>query len=280
VVKSGAMSYSAAIESFTRALELDPKLAEAHWGLGLAHMGYAHSKEAREQFEWFLGSAPDDAAPEMRGEAEHFLGVLARERGEIDHALACFALAQQLYPRFADTPYERGLTLEGAGRRDEAVAAFRDAVAIDPNHLPSHFRLARLLRQLGDAEGAAREERIHRVLNLLSDDLTGRTTREPETRAELYGELSQLDPKNGRARLEYARALTEMKRDGEAALALDDLLRDRPPLAEAYVLRGEIALRAHDEKRAKEVMESLATAMPQVTAASLPAALRAVFPQR
>ena len=274
------MSYSLAIESFTRALELDPALVEAHWGLGVAQMGYSHAAEAEREFEAFLAGATDAQPAPMRGEAEHFLGVLARERGDLDGALAHHERAERLHPTFADAPYERGLTLEAAGRDEDAIAAYQRALELDPNHLPSHFRLARLDRKLGREADATREERIHRVLNLLSDDLSGRTVRAPERRLDLWGELAGLDPKNLRARLEYARALIELRRDGEAELALDELLRETPRLPEAYVLRGELALRSGDSKKAAEAMTALAGALPGFSPAGLPPALRAVFPQR
>jgi tetratricopeptide (TPR) repeat protein len=283
VVKGLAMSYSLAIESFTRALQLDPALCEAHWGLGVAHAGYSHAAEAEREFQAFLAAATERQPPEMRGEAEHFLGVFAREGGDVEGALARFERAERLHPRFADAPYERGVTLEKVGRSEEAVTAFRAAIAVDPDHLPSHFRLGRLLRKLGRDQEAEREERIHKLLLLLSDDLSGRTVRAPERRAELYSELAGIDAGNLRARLEYARALAELGRGDEAALALDELLRARPPLprfAEAWVLRGQLALRAQDSRKAAAVMEELARAMPELSPSVLPAELRALWPKR
>jgi len=231
VVNSRSMTFSLAIESFTRALELDPKLAEAHFGIGLARLGYSQKDDARREFELFLAeSSPSETPAATRGEAERYLGVLARERGAVDEALAHFDRAQQLDPASADTPYQRGLALESAGRGADAMDSYRAAIELDPNHLPSHFRLARLLRQAGKLEEAAREERIHTLLNQLTDDLTGRTTRAPEKRVELYGELAGLDPANVHARIEYAQALLELRREAEATLALEELMRAAPQL--------------------------------------------------
>jgi len=280
VVTSKEMSYSHAIESFSRALALDPALVEAHWGMGIAHMGYADADAAGREFRAFLAGATDRHAPEMRGEAEHFLGVLARQQGDLDGALAHFARAQELHPRFSDTPYERGLALEKAGRREEAAAAFAAAIAIDADHLPSHFRLSRLLRELGREEQASRHERIHRILSLLSEDATGRTVRAPERRAELFGELAGLDPANVRARLEYARALVELQRVDEAALVLDELVRAAPRFAPGYVARAELALGMKDERKARETVDALARALPELAVASLPASLHAFLPKR
>ena len=285
-VTGKAMSYSRALESYARALELDPGLVEAHWGLGLAHVGLAHSEDARRELETYLAEGTGRGPPEMHGEAEHFLGVLARERGATDEALAHCERAQALHPRFAETPYERGLTLESAGREDDALVAFRAAIRLDRSHLPSHFRLARLCRKRGLAEEAAKEERIHKLLNLLTDDSSGRTVRAAERRAELWGELATIDPLNFKARLEYARAIAELQREGEAALLVDELVRAAPELPEqpvlvgAYVLRAELALRARDEKTAAEMVAALVRVVPGLTAAHLPPSLRGYFPER
>jgi hypothetical protein len=45
------------------------------------------------------------------------------------------------------------------------VAAYRDAVRIDPNFGDAHFNLARLYEQLGRRAAALRHLRTYRLLN-------------------------------------------------------------------------------------------------------------------
>jgi tetratricopeptide (TPR) repeat protein len=279
VVTTTGMSYSRAIEDFERALALDPQLVQAHWGLGLAHFNLAHNEAAEREFTAYLAAAgPDEPAP-MLAEAHHFLGVLAGSAGAVDQALAQFAAAEKLNPTWADVPFERGRVLETAGRTAEAVASFEAATRLEPNHLPAHFRLSRLLRGLGREADALREEKIHRVLNELTDNMTGRATRDPENRLALYGELAALDPGNRPARLEYARALIELRRTAEAELALDDLLRDAPDLGDAYVARARLALERGQKEKAAELVAALAKRAPAAVA-SLPEPLKSLLPPK
>jgi len=273
------MSYSHALDCLAKALALDPALAEAHWALGLAHYGLVDYESARRELARYLVDAGEAGPRDMRGEAEHLLGVLARTRGEFDVALAHLERAAELHPGTADIPYERGLTLEAAGRADDALAAFEAAVAADRNHVPSRFRLARAYRRAGRDDDAAREERIHRALNGLFDNSTGRDAKDPKRRAELWGEIAGLDPGNRRARLEYARALVELQRDAEAALAVDDLIRGDATFLEAHVLGVELAQKRGDRVNAAARVKALRAARPDATAAMVPPALRPLWEQ-
>ncbi len=277
VIAGTGMSYSRAIEAFGRALALDATVAEAHWGLGLAHYGLTEYEAAARELSAFLATAPDRVAPEMRGEAEHFLGVLARQAGDLDGSLAHLERAAALHPRFADTPYERGLTLEAAGRHDEAVAAFVAATKLEPNHLPSHFRLSRLYRQLGREPEAIREERLHRALNDLFDNKTGRNREDPARRLELWGEIAGLAPENHKARLEFAKALAELGRDAEALLSLDDLVKSAPEFVDGYLLAADLALRGGDRKAAVARLVALRKALPDLPVTVIPPKLQALL---
>jgi hypothetical protein len=65
----------------------------------------------------------------------------------------------------ADEAFERGVALLGAGDVGLATLAYRDALAIDPDHAAARGQLAAALEALGDDAGAARElqELIARV---------------------------------------------------------------------------------------------------------------------
>jgi tetratricopeptide (TPR) repeat protein len=279
VVTASGMSYSRALEFFAHALALDPQLVEAHWGLGLAHYNLAQIEDAQREFTDFLAAASDAEPAPMRAEAHHFLGVIAGSTGDVEKALAEFAAAEQLNPAWADVAFERGKVLETAGRIDEAIASFQAATQREPNHLPAHFRLSLLLRTQGREADAEREKKIHRVLNDLFDNSTGRETKAPEKRLELYGELAGLDPSNHTARLEYARALIELGRATEAELALDDLMRDAPAFGDAYIVRARLALDGGHKERAAQVIAALEKNVPTALA-NLPESLKSLLPPR
>ena len=61
-----------------------------------------------------------------------------------------------LTPSEADLRVERGTVQMGQGRTDEAVATYRETIALAPNHAEAHFRLGSILSETGNiAEGFA-----------------------------------------------------------------------------------------------------------------------------
>ena len=54
---------------------------------------------------------------------------------------------------------ERGLALYGNGDRDGAVAEFRQAIRLRPNHAVTHYNLATDLHVNGDLDGTITENR-------------------------------------------------------------------------------------------------------------------------
>ena len=244
IASSAGKSYSRAIDYFGRALALDPARVQAHWGLGIARYSLSDYDAAERELHAFTAGTTEANPAAMRTEAHHFLGLIAGTAGRDDAALAEFAAAAALNPAWADVPFERGRILEALGRKDEALAAYRDATRLEPNHLPAHFRLARLLRATGRDDEAVREEKIHRVLNTLTDNLTGKDVKTPDQRLALYGELAPLDPTNRSARLEYARASSGSAAPRRELGRLDELMKEAPDYADGCVLRARRWMRA------------------------------------
>ena len=56
----------------------------------------------------------------------------------------------------ARAEFERGRAMAREGKRDAAIAAYRAAIARDPEYAEAHNNLANLLRELGNAEDAAK----------------------------------------------------------------------------------------------------------------------------
>ena len=79
------------------------------------------------------------------GPAHNNLGVLYLEQGKLFEAANEFEWARKLMPGAPDPRMNLALTLEVAGRAEEAIAEYRSALETAPGHVPTMQSLARLL---------------------------------------------------------------------------------------------------------------------------------------
>ncbi len=119
---------SAALQQAAQLLTTDPALAE---------------RQAQE----ILEAAPGDPRALL------VAGMGRRRRGDLEGARSIFEPLARAQPRSAQTHHELGMALAGLGRSDDALAAFRQAVALSPGFVDARFDLAVLLyRQQRPAE--------------------------------------------------------------------------------------------------------------------------------
>jgi tetratricopeptide (TPR) repeat protein len=139
----------AAIERLRRALELDPRRADAARELAVAW----HALGDADQAEYFARLAIElqPGSAEMR----LHLGNVLRGTGRREEALDCCLEAVRLDPAFAQAHNNLGNAYRDLGRAEEAVAAFREAIRIDPGLWEAHYNLALALREAGDRAAAA-----------------------------------------------------------------------------------------------------------------------------
>lgn len=78
------------------------------------------------------------------GPAHNNLGVLYLSQSKLYEAANEFEWARKLMPGHPDPRMNLALTLERAGRIDEALATYDTALEVYPNHLPTIQALARL----------------------------------------------------------------------------------------------------------------------------------------
>ena len=83
-------------------------------------------------------------ADAFHGPAHNNLGVWHLSRGELYEAANEFEWAKKLMPGHPDPRMNLALTLERAGRVDEALATYDSALEVYPNHLPTMQALTRL----------------------------------------------------------------------------------------------------------------------------------------
>ena len=142
----------AAIAEAKRALELYPAATPAWIDLGMNFTAVKRYDEAIAAYQVAIDQGGGDDLFQAAGLAAALGGDLAR-------AEAFFARGAAKRPRDVSVRGDWGLALEKLGRHREALARYRDALAIDPNDPAALNALAYLLAsrpgQTGDGDAVA-----------------------------------------------------------------------------------------------------------------------------
>lgn len=108
-----------------------------------------------------LADDPDKAESLLRraltldlycGPAHNNLGVLLLSRGDLYGASSEFEWARKLMPGHPDPRLNLALTLDRAGRPNDAILACRAALDVAPEHMPSMQKLAELQIRHGQTD--------------------------------------------------------------------------------------------------------------------------------
>jgi tetratricopeptide (TPR) repeat protein len=101
-------------EAYTKAIEINPNLADAYLGLGATY--YAEDN--------------------------------------VDEAITYLKKAVEINPRLMPAHFSLGLLYEFIGREDEAIASYEKTIEIDPNFVEAYFSLAGLYAKKGEKDKA------------------------------------------------------------------------------------------------------------------------------
>jgi tetratricopeptide (TPR) repeat protein len=172
--------YEDAIESYDRALAINPAIHEAHYNRGNALKDLKRFQEALDSFEHALALNPHDhetlnnRGSALLGLQRHAEALSSYERAlelKPDYAeahynranalkdlqryvdaLQSYDRAIALKPDYAEAFNNRGNLLEDMRRFDEALADYDRAEAIDPNYAAAHWNEGLCRLRLGDFE--------------------------------------------------------------------------------------------------------------------------------
>jgi HEAT repeat protein/tetratricopeptide (TPR) repeat protein len=167
-------NYTAAITDFTKAIESDYRSTEVHYlARGATQLDRRDYDAAIADFTETLKLNPYDA------NAYHGRGVAYHLKRNLNAALADYDRALKILPPAARAFAERGSLKLSQGKGDEAIADFTEAVRAYPKEARNYERLGDAYAQLGDI-GKARDA-WNQALSL---------TFEEESKARLKEKLS------------------------------------------------------------------------------------------
>jgi len=129
-----------------RAIELDPRSAEAHWKLGAIQRERGDPGTAETTLRRALAVAPENLEVLLN------LGTTLCALDRPAEALEFVARATRVAPGAAIAHANAGLTLAQCGREEEAVEAYARAVGLRPDYAEARWNMAQLLLGLGRFE--------------------------------------------------------------------------------------------------------------------------------
>jgi tetratricopeptide (TPR) repeat protein len=200
---------------FQKYLEANPDSAEAHNNLGRALAEKGRLTEAIAHFRKAILLKPDYL------EVHLSLGAVLAWQEKSDEAMVHFAKVLEINPDIAEAHYYLGVALyHSQGKTAEALAHWRRALRIEPNHVPALNQTARVLATSPETSvrnGAEAVGLAERAVHLSG----GRDPETLDTLAAAYAEAGR-----------FSEAVEAARR----ALALAAQLNNKP-LAEALTAR-------------------------------------------
>lgn len=142
-----------AIDSFHRALAIDPRHTLASYNLALVLFHADRLQAALELLQQTL-------AIQARPEVHYTLGVIYWHQGDLDAAVKALGAAVTANPEYADAHLALGTVQKARGDLKRAMTSLRRAIELGPSLPAPHIVLAQTLRLAGDKKGAARESAI------------------------------------------------------------------------------------------------------------------------
>lgn len=140
-----------ALESFRKAAAADPGHAPSWYRQGMILYNKGEFADSRRALERAFALAPDDPTTAAQ------LVDVQRITGDYDAATATVSQALRRLPDAAGLHHARGLLLARERKLDEAEAAFRRAIELDPALRAAHQELGRVLIRSGRRDEGRRE---------------------------------------------------------------------------------------------------------------------------
>jgi len=219
-------------------LAADPRNIDAINIRGALHMRRGEREAALEWFTRAVQVQPDFA------EAHNNRGVALQELKRWEDALQSYQRALERSPNYVDALYNRGVVLGELERWEDALQSYERVLAIQSDHPRAHNNRGNVLHQLKRWDEAVQSfQRALRLrpdhaeafnnLGVVLKDL-----RRWDEALQSYQRALQLRPDYAEAFNNRGVALNEMKRWDEALQSLGRAVTLRPEYAEAFNNRG------------------------------------------
>ena len=216
----------AAIESYRKALEIDPIFLEARNNLGVALAQQGHYQEAIDQYRQALRLKPDYA------DAHSNLGSALTKTGQFDEATKELQIASKLKPDLPELSFNLAYNLKQMGKFPEALRQYDETLRLEPDNPEVHIDLGVLLAAMG----------------------------KPDLAVQHYHQALELNPRAVQAYVNFGDALVALGQPKEAVNQYLEALKIDPQYAAARLGLGTVYLRSQQLPQAlNEFQQALAT---------------------
>ncbi len=138
---------------FRSALQIDEKVADAHWGLSKAYEGLQRYQEAFEEMRTTVELDPNNL--EVRVKLGNYYLMGGKESSAaVSEAERLAKEVLQKNPNHIEGHILMGSVLFAQNKKQEALAEMNRAVELDPNRVESYLSLARFYAMGGDTATA------------------------------------------------------------------------------------------------------------------------------
>ncbi|MBD0326141.1 MAG: tetratricopeptide repeat protein, partial [Pyrinomonadaceae bacterium] len=213
---------------FRNAIQIDDRLAAAHWGLAQAYEGLQRYAEAVQEIQRTIDLDPNHLDSRVRLGNYYMVGrqpnIAEAER------LAKEVLAKD--PNFIEGHILMATVLyaQDKAHPERALASLNRAIEIDPKRVESYLSLARFYTTINDAKKA--EETLRRAV--------------------------EVNPASALAHAEYGRFLVAQNRAGEAESEFKKAVEVEPTSRDARMALGSFYIVSKQLDKAEEVYKALA----------------------
>lgn len=145
------IAFPKAKEASLRAIELAPESSEAHLSLAMVHWLYEYDwRSAEREFRTAIELNPNYAR------ASHWHGLFLAEMGRFEDAIAAERRAVEMEPESVPINADLARVYYYARRYDESLAQYRKVMAMDPNSNAFYEEFRELYQTIGNMEDWAR----------------------------------------------------------------------------------------------------------------------------
>ena len=235
-----------AMRAYERCLELATDDFNANINYGSLLLRQGEATRAAEHFRRAAAEAPESGAPRTKAGAHYNLGLALVRLEKDDEAVVAFKQAVAADPRYAAAHAQLGDAYAQRGRVDLAIDHYFKALAIDPRMAQAHenLGLAWLAAQQPDKARVEFERTVHlrprSPAALVELAILDVAAGRTQVALERLAEAARYSPRDPQIHVERAKVLRDVGQRAPAIAALKDALAIDPQHVEARAILGDL----------------------------------------